>query len=140
MKDEPKPRSLSVYDYSDKSIQHAWIALLAYLGLRVFGTVIGVLQQPSSRVALMVDAVFDCVVLGALAFGVYRKSRVAVVLALLWVIGIQVYIWIGLRSFSGTIVSVIVTGFLARGAKRIFEHHREQQASRAEQITPSSSL
>jgi hypothetical protein len=135
VKGEPKP-SLSVYDYSDKSIQHAWIAVLAYLGLRVFGTVMGILQQPASTVSLVGDAVFDCVVLGLLAFGIYRKSRIAVVLALLWVVGMQIYIWIGLRSFSGTIVSIIVTGFMLRGAKRIFEHHRELQESRAEQATP----
>ena len=137
MTDEPKLRSLSVYDYSDKSIQQAWIAVLAYLGLRVFGTVMGILQQPASTVPLVVDGVFDCVVLGALAFGIYRKSRIAVTLALLWVVGIQIYIWIGLRSFSGTVVSVIVTGFLLRGAKRIFEHHRELQESRPEQINPA---
>lgn len=135
MNDEPKP-SLSVYDYSDKSIQHAWIAVLAYLGLRVFGTVMGILQQPAATVPLVIDAVFACVVLGLLAFGIYRKSRIAVALALLWVVGTQLYIWIGLRSFSGTIVSIIVTGFLLRGAKRIFEHHRDLQESRAEQVTP----
>ena len=136
MKDEPKPPSLSVYDYSDKSIQQAWIAVLAYLGLGVFGTVMGILQDPALTRVLVVDAAFDCVVLGFLAFGIYRKSRIAVMLALLWVVGAQLYIWIGLRSFSGTIVSVIVTGFLVRGAKRIFEHHRELQESRAEQTTP----
>lgn len=140
MKDEPRSRLLSVYDYSDKSIQQAWIALLAYLGLSLFGTVMGILRQPASTVPLTVDAVFDCVVLGVLAFGIYRKSRVAVTLALLWVVGTQLYVWIGLRSFSGTIVSVIVAGFLIRGAKRIFEHHQELQESRSEQITPSSAV
>jgi hypothetical protein len=137
VKDAPKPPSLSVYDYSDKSIQHAWIALLAYLGLRIFGAVMGMLQQPASTLPLVIDAIFDGVVLGILAFGIYRKSRIAVTLAVLWVVGVQIYIWIGLGSFSGTIVSVIVTGFLIRGAKRIFEHHREQQESRAEEATPS---
>ena len=112
--------------------------MLAYLGLRVFGTVMGILQQPASTVPLVVDGIFDCVVLGFLAFGIYRKNRIAVTLALLWVVGTQLYIWIGLRSFSGTIVSVIVTGFLVRGAKRIFEHHRELQGARAEQTTSSS--
>lgn len=135
MKDEPNRTSLSVYDYSDKSIQHAWIAVLAYLGLRLFGTVMGVLQQPAATVPFVVDAVVNSVILGLLAFGIYRKSRVAVTLAIIGIVGAQLYIWIGLRSFSGTIVTVIVTGFLLRGAKRIFEHHRELQESRAEQIT-----
>ena len=137
MKDEPKTPSLSVYDYSDKSIQHAWIAVLAYLGLSVFGTVMGILQHAGSTRLLLADGIFDCVALGFLAFGIYRKSRIAVTLALLWVVGTQLYVWIALRSFSGTVVSIIVTGFLLRGAKRIFEHHRELQEARAEQITSS---
>ena len=132
MKGEPKPGSLSVYDYSDKSIPHAWIAVLAYLGLRLFGTVLGMLQQTADTVTLVLDAAFHCLILGVLAFGIYRKSRVAVALALLWIVGWQLYVWIGLGSFSGTVVSVIVTGFLLRGAKRIFEHHRELQESRAQ--------
>jgi hypothetical protein len=132
VKDEPKP-SLSVYDYSDKSIQHAWIAVLAYLGLRVFGTVMGILQQTADIVTLVVDAAFHSLILGVLAFGIYRKSRTAVMLAILWIVGWQLYVWIGLRSFSGTVVSVIVTGFLLRGARRIFEHYRDLEASRAEQ-------
>ena len=137
MKDEPKRASLSVYDYSDKSIQHAWIAVLAYLGLRLFGTVMGVLQQPAATVPFVVDALINSVILGLLAFGIYRKSRVAIALAIIWIVGAQFYTWIAARSFSGTIVTVIVTGFLLRGAKRIFEHHRELQDSPADAATPS---
>jgi len=137
VKDEPKPVSLSVYDYSDKSIQHAWIAVLAYLGLGVFGTVMELLRQADSTGLLLADVIFDFVVLGLLAFGIYRKSRIAVTLALLWIVGTQIYVWLALRSFSGTVVSIIVTGFLLRGSKRIFEHHRELKESRAEQATSS---
>lgn len=68
-------------------------------------------------------------IFSALAFGIYKKSRIAVGLAIFFIVGLQFYVWIGLRSFSGTIVSVIVTGFLLRGAKGIFEHHRELQES-----------
>jgi hypothetical protein len=122
---EPKRQSLSVYDYADKSITHAWTAVLAYVGLRVFGTIIGALQQPAATVWLILDAASIAVILCLLAFGIYKKSRIAVALAILYIVGTQLYVWIVLRSFSGTIVSVIVTGFLLRGAKRIFEHHRD---------------
>jgi mannitol-specific phosphotransferase system IIBC component len=131
--DDPQRKSLSVYDYSDKSIQHAWIAVLAYAGLRLFGTIMAALQQPDAMVAFILDAVFHTVILSLLAFGIYKKSRIAVALSLLFVVGTQLYIWIAMGSFSGTVVAVIVTGFLLRGAKRIFEHHRELQEARVEQ-------
>ena len=125
MSDAPERKSLSVYDYSDKSIQHAWIAVLAYLGLRVLGAVIGLLQQPAMVVVFVIDAVFYAVVLGGLAFGIHRKSRIAVVATIVIIAGTQLWVWLGARSFSGTIVSIIVVGFLLRDAARIFQHHRE---------------
>lgn len=136
MSDELERKSLSVYDYSDKSIAHAWIAVLAYGGLHVFGATMGAFRDPATTGLVIVDAVITSVILGFLAFGIHRKSRIAVALALLFIVGTQLYVWIGLRSITGTIVSVIVTGFLLRGAKRIFEDHRELQESKTQPITP----
>ena len=130
MSDAPERKSLSVYDYSDKSIQQAWIAVLAYVALRVFGAVIGALQQPTLVVVLVIDAAFYAVVLGALAFGIYKKSRIAVIFAILVIAGTQLYVWLSARSFSGTIVSIIVVGFLLRGAVRVFQEHRERSEAR----------
>ncbi len=130
MSDAPERKSLSVYDYSDKSIQHAWIAVLVYLGLRVFGALIGAMQQPAMVVVFLIDVALYAVVLGAIAFGIYRKSRIAVVLAIIIIAGTQLYVWLGARSFSGTIVSVIAIGFLLRGANRIFQEHGERNEAR----------
>ena len=130
-KDE-RPRSLSVYDYSDKSIQHAWIAVLAYAGLRALSAIIGGLQQPAMAVWFVIDFAVVGLVLGLLAFGIYKKSRIAVVLGILYIAGTQLYVWFAMRSATGTVVAVIVTGFLLRGAKRIFEFHRE----RSEDVVP----
>ncbi len=123
---DEQPRSRSVYDYSDKSIQHASIAVLAYAGLRSLIAIIGGLQQPAMAVWFVVDLAIVGILLGLLAFGIYKKSRIAAVLAIVLIAGTQLYVWVILRSFSGTIVSVIVTGFLLRGTRRIFQEHRER--------------
>ena len=122
---DARPRSRSVYDYSDKSIRHAWIAVLAYAGLRSVSAIIGGLQQPAMAVWFVVDLAIVGIVLGLLAFGISRKSRIAVIVALLYIVGMQFYVWFGIGSASGTVVSIIVTGFLLRGATRIFQFHRE---------------
>ncbi|MBA2269844.1 MAG: hypothetical protein H0W20_04495 [Chthoniobacterales bacterium] len=49
------------------------------------------------------------------------------VLAIIYVVVTQLYVWMALRLGTGTFVSIIVTGFLLRGAKRIFERHRERR-------------
>jgi hypothetical protein len=74
----------------------------------------------------MIDFAIIGILLGLLAFGIYKKSRIAAVLAIVLIAGTQLYVWVILRSFSGTIVSVIVTGFLLRGTRRIFQEHRER--------------
>ena len=124
---DERPRSLSVYDYSDKSVQHAGIAVLAYAALRSLSAIIGAVQQPAMAVWFVIDLFIVGVVLGLFAFGIYKKSRIAVVLAILYIVGTQLHVWFALGSPTGTIVAVIVTGFLLRGAKRIFEFHREKR-------------
>ena len=124
--DEPA-RSRSPYDYSDKSIRHAWIAVLAYGGLRSLSAIIGGLQQPAMAVWFVIDFAAVALVLGLLAFGIYKKSRIAVVAAIIYIVGTQLYVWFVLGTPAGTIIAVVVTGFLLRGAKRIFEFHRERR-------------
>ena len=131
MSDEADPKSLSVYDYSDPSVRHAWSAVLAYAGLRALSTLAGMLREPAIAAWFVVDLVLIALISGALAFGIRKKSRVAVVLAIVFIAGTQLYVWIVLGSFSGTIVSVIVTGFLLRGAVRIFQEQGEAQDDRA---------
>src|SRR3954463_16201165 len=115
--------SYSVYDYSDPSIRHAWIAALVYLAASLPGAILAIGQSHASIPAVIVALFIQAVIVLPLAVGIYKDSRVAVVLMLLYVIGAQLFVWIVQRSFAGTIVSVIVTGFLVRGAVRIFEHH-----------------
>ena len=79
--DDQRPRSSSLYDYSDRSVQRAWVAVLVYGGLRALGAIIGGLQQPALAIWFGNDFVIVMLVLGLLAFGISRKSRIAVVLA-----------------------------------------------------------
>jgi lipoprotein signal peptidase len=68
---------------------------------------------------------------GGLAFGIFKKSRVCVVILLVLVVGFQLYTWFVMRSASGSLLSVIVTGFLLRGARRIFQDHAERRTEAA---------
>jgi ABC-type proline/glycine betaine transport system permease subunit len=124
-----RPGSTSLYDYRDKSIQHAWIATLGYAAAKIFGTLIAILQGVRDLLVIG-TVVIELMIILFLAFWISRKSRVAAVLMLAYVIGIQLYVWLGMHSFSGTVVSVIVAGFLLRGTKRIFEEHSQSETDR----------
>jgi hypothetical protein len=126
--DYPKEGSRSLYDYSDKSIQQAGYAAIAYAVISTLSTGLAWFQSPSTPwLAILIVALVIALFFGALAFGIFRKSRVAVILMLVFVVGLQLYTWIIARSPSGSLLSIIVTGFLLRGARRIFQDHAEQE-------------
>lgn len=128
--DHPTEGSSSLYDYSDKSIQHAGYAAIVYAVVSMLSTGLAWFQAPSTPwVALIVVAVIIGLFFGALAFGIFKKSRVAVVTLLVLVVGLQLYTWLAMRSWSGTLLSIVVTGFLLRGARRIFQDHAERKSA-----------
>ena len=126
--DYPKKGSISLYDYSDKSIPQAGYAAIVYAVISTLTTGLAWFRAPATPwIAMVIVALLIGLFFGALGFGIFRKSRIAVVVMLTLVVGLQLYTWFVLRSGSGTILSVIVTGFLIRGARRIFQHHAERE-------------
>jgi hypothetical protein len=126
--DYPKEGSTSLYDYSDKSIPQAGYAAIVYAVISTLSTGLAWFRAPSTPwIAIVIVAVVIGLFFGALAFGIFRKSRVAVVIMLALVVGLQLYTWFAMRSGAGTILSIIVTGFLLRGARRIFQYHAERE-------------
>lgn len=130
----PKEGSSSVYDYSDKSIPQAGYAAIAYAVISTLTTGLSWFEAPTTPwLAVVIVALVIGLFFGALAFGIFRKSRVAVLVMLVFVIGLQLYTWIGLHSPEGSILSIIITGFLLRGARRIFQDHAERRKGVTEQ-------
>jgi hypothetical protein len=126
--DYPKEGSTSLYDYSDKSIPQAGYAAIVYAVISTLSTGLAWFRAPGTPwIAIVIVAVVIGLFFGALAFGIFRKSRVAVVIMLVFVVGLQLYTWFVMRSGSGTLLSIIVTGFLLRGARRIFQYHAERE-------------
>ncbi len=126
--DYPKEGSTSLYDYSDKSIPQAGYAAIVYAVISTLSTGLAWFRAPTTPwVAIVIVALVIGLFFGALAFGIFRKSRAAVAIMLVFVVGLQLYTWFVMRSGSGTILSVIVTGFLLRGARRIFQYHAERE-------------
>jgi hypothetical protein len=150
--DYPKEHSKSVYDYSDKSVQHAGYAAIAYAAINLFSGVLawvqyflyhrtgtdGVLNRdfasqqylqhtPLITALALAFSVILAVMSGVLAILIFRRSRFAVVAMLVLVAVLQLYTWFVAHSPAGTLVSIVVIGFLLRGARRIFQDYAEQK-------------
>ena len=124
----PKEGSSSLYDYSDKSIQQAGYAAIVYAIISTLSTGLAWFRAPATPwIAIVIVAILIGLIFGTLAFGIFRKSRAAIIIMLLVVVGLQLYTWFVAQSASGSLVSIIVTGFLLRGARRIFQDHAERE-------------
>jgi hypothetical protein len=131
---DQQPKTTSLYDYRDQSIRHAGIAAVVYGVVAIVSVLLAWLQailyaRPLPVAGSLGGSIVIAIISGVLAVGIFRHSRVAVALMLIVVIVPQLYTWLVAHSFAGTIVSIAVTGFLLRGARRIFQHHAERAAN-----------
>src|ERR1700719_2952752 len=150
--DYPKEHSKSLYDYSDKSVQHAGYAAIAYAAINLFSGVLvwiqyflyhrpgtgGLLNHdfasqqylqhtPLATAVAVAFSIILAAASGVLAFFIFRRSRFAVVAMLVLVIVLQLYTWFVAHSPAGTLVSIVVVAFLLRGARRMFQDYAEQK-------------
>jgi hypothetical protein len=150
--DYPKEDSKSLYDYSDKSVQHAGYAAIAYAVVNLFSGLLAWIQYflyhrpgaggftnhdfasqqylqytPLITAVAVVFSIIIAAISTVLAFFIFRRSRFAAVAMLVFVIVLQLYTWFVAHSPAGTLVSIIVVGFLLRGARRIFQDYAERK-------------
>ena len=150
--DYPKEESKSLYDYSDKSVQHAVYATVAYAAISLFTGVLALIQYflyhtpgkgsvlpddfaaqqylQHTPLVTAISVAFSIVITGitsVLAWFIFRRSRVAIVIMLVFVVLLQLYTWLFAHSIAGSLVTIVVVAFLLRGAKRMFQDHAESQ-------------
>lgn len=155
--DYPKKDSKSLYDYSGKSVQHAGYAAITYAAINLFGGVLALLQcflyHSPGKASVIPDhfaaqqylqhtplitalsVAFSIIIAslsGVLAFFIFRRSRVAVVVMLALVILLQLCLIA--HSVGGTLVTIIVVAFLLRGTRRIFQDYAESQLAAAKDV------
>src|SRR5439155_27324076 len=116
--DYPKEHSKSVYDYSDKSVQHAGYAAIVYAVISLFTGLLACIQYflyhrpgtggfishdfvsqqylqhtPLITAVAVVFSIIIAAISGVLAFSIFRRSRVAIVAMIVFVVALQLYTW-----------------------------------------------
>ena len=159
MTDPTERTTTSLYDYTDKSVPQAGYAAITYgvvsLATGLFAVLKYFLYHTPGKGSVLPDdfaaqqylqntplvaavsvvfSVIMAVISGVFAFFIFRRSRVAIVLMLAFVILLQLYTWFVARSAAGTLVTIIVVGFLLRGARRMFQDHAEAQLDATKEI------
>lgn len=84
-------------------------------------------HTPLNTVIVVAFSVILAAVSGVLAFMIFRRNRFAVVAMIALVVALQLYTWFAAHSLAGSLVSIVVVGFLLRGARRMFQDYAEQK-------------
>ena len=107
----------------EKQIARAWIAASISAGLTL---ILGLLAIAGVYTAPGFDAwiLLDAAILTGLAFGVAKRSRICVVILVIYGVVNEVYMALEGQSFS--IFRLIFIYFYIRGAIAIFRDHRRQ--------------
>ncbi len=152
MTDPTDRPTTSLYDYSDKSVQHAGYAAIAFAIISLFSGLLACIQYflyhrpgtggfishgfvsqqylqhtPLITAIAVVFSIIIAAISSVLAFFIFRRSRFAVVAMVIFVIVLQLDTWFVAHSPAGTLVSIIVVAFLLRGARRIFQDYAERK-------------
>jgi len=116
---EPQFRSLGL---PEKHVTRAWMAASIQAGLTlIFGVLaaVGVLRAPGFDAWILLDAA----ILAALAYGVWKRSRVCALLLLTYSIFNEVYL--GFQDTAHfSILRLIFIYFYFRGTIQLFREHR----------------
>jgi hypothetical protein len=145
----------SLYDYTDRSVQHAGYAAIVFGVVSLVTGLFAVLQYflyhspgqagftnrefanqqwlqhtPRITAITVIFSVIIATISGVLACGIFRRSRFAVVAMIGFVIILQLYTWVVAGSIAGSLVSIVVVAFMLRGARRMFQDHAEAQLER----------
>jgi len=139
-----RPRT-SVYDYSDKSVPQAGYATIAYGVIALATGLFALLQYflyhrpgtggfishdfvaqqylqhtPFVTAVALVFSIIIAAISGVLAFSIFRRSRVAIVAMIVFVVALQLYTWFVARSTAGMLVTMVVVAFLFAAPKGCF--------------------
>jgi hypothetical protein len=151
--------SKSLYDYSDKSVQHAGYAAAAYAAINLFSGVLALVQYfiyhrpgtggfishdfvsqqylqhtPLLTAISLAFSIVIAAVSGFLSFFIFRASRFAVVAMVAIVVVLQLFTWFVAHSVAGGLVSIVVAAFLLRGARRIFQDYSERELNATKEV------
>ena len=153
-----RPRT-SVYDYSDKSVPQAGYATIAYGVIALATGLFALLQYflyhrpgtggfishdfvaqqylqhtPFVTAVALVFSIIIAAISGVLAFSIFRRSRVAIVAMIVFVVALQLYTWFVARSTAGMLVTNGCCRFSLRRAKRMFQDHAERELDATKEV------
>lgn len=105
----------------NKQIRDGWIAGLITIGVTLALTLI----YASGAGIAHIDSWnwIDIILLSALTYGIYRKSRASAVLMLVYYLGSKIVLWTAESAFIGVPLALVFAYFFWRSVQGTFAYH-----------------
>ena len=107
-----------------RKIRDAWICAVASGVITLAATLYGMRNDPEAAWQLI-----DVVILFALGYGIYRRSRACAVLMLVYWIGAKAYEIVVTGRFSGWLLGIVFAAAFVYGVVGTFAYHRLRRAA-----------
>jgi len=123
---------MNTIEKCESSIRNGWIAALISLGITFVFSAIGFFTQSSNeKLNYFLDPwlMVDVVLIGVLAFFIYKKSRVAATLMFLYFLASKILQWYELNSFDGLILTLVFLYFYFNAMWGTFVWHSKYKSS-----------
>jgi lysylphosphatidylglycerol synthetase-like protein (DUF2156 family) len=112
-----------------RKIKNAWLAGVFSTALTTVFALASVMG--ASIGGLDAYAFVDVVILGALSFGVYKRSRVCAVLLLAFFVLNKIIMWMSSPGFASLPLTIVLLWFYFQGVAGTFQAHGFRRAARA---------
>ena len=140
--ENPEKKRVSFYtEFFDKEVPQACYAAIIYAVLMLMSGVVSWFalydpEKPHTGTVALVYSIISIIVAavsGVFAFFIFRRSRVAIVLMIAFITVLQLFTWLA-HSLKGTLPFIIITAFLLRGDRRMFQDHAERQLEATKEV------
>ena len=119
-------------------IRHGWIAAVVYGVMTLLVDIIAIFNATNKGVAAW--SLLDAAIVFALAFGIYRKSRVSAILLLAFLAWVQYLVWKQSGFPTGLVSGIVFAIFFVRAIVGTVRYHAFAKRERLNPSPPARSL
>lgn len=121
-----------------QSTRQGWIAAVIYGVITMLVDLVAIFNATNKSAAAW--SLLDAAVIFALAFGIYRKSRISAILMLAFLCLIQYVVWKQTGFPSGVVIGIVLAIFFFRAIVGTFRYHAFAKRERLNPSPPKQSL
>ena len=134
---------LGTKEACEKAIKYGWIAGAISATITAIFAILGFFihsDNPTVQYAFDPLLLIDAVLIAVLAFFIFKKSRVAATLLVIYFVASKIMIWMDTHTFSGGLLAVLFIFLFGNAARATFIWHSKYKNPPQQEATVSVNI